>query len=118
MRNPFGGNAGSKKPKKVPAKTQVESMLEPELPKYVLGEIPHLVKEYDVIGFDVEHILANFNLNMMAKLVIAAHLRDLYENFNYPKDIFAIPFDDLEVEKSFDGAVIFDITKGTVVSLS
>jgi hypothetical protein len=115
MRNPYG--AGAKKKGKKAAEKEVE-IPDVVLPKYIPVEIPHLIKEYDVIGFDVEHILANFNLAMMGKLVIAAHLKDLYENFNYPKEIFAIPFDGIDFEKSFEGAVVFDITKATVVSLT
>ena len=71
--------------------------------------------EYDVVGFDADHCLVNYNRSNLTELVVECILNDLSERFAYPKVKF-----DFKSENDIImlNCVVWDIQHGTLLSLS
>jgi hypothetical protein len=56
-----------------------------------------LSKEYDAIGFDLDHSLVKYNVREFIKFLIKIELEDLHLNCGYPKEImdFNVDSDDI-----------------------
>ena len=49
--------------------------------------MPNLSKDYDAIGFDVDHCLVKYKIPSLYRLLIKTSLEDLHENEGYPEEI-------------------------------
>lgn len=50
-------------------------------------EKPNLCKDYDVLGFDVDHCLVKYNIRPLVQLMAKNMGEDLIELANFPEEI-------------------------------
>jgi hypothetical protein len=48
---------------------------------------PNLMKDYDCIGFDVDHCMVKYNVVDYIRHTFKVSLSILFNNFGYPKEI-------------------------------
>lgn len=91
-------------------------MLKPRF--YSDKQPPDLLKEYDVIGFAVDHCMVKFNVKEMHRLAVKAILTDLWENNHkdYPESVTYYNFN--EHGAMFLNNAVWDINTGCVLRLS
>ena len=75
---------------------------------------PCLHREYDVVGFDVDHCLVKYKLRPVAELIVRGMASDLHLKAGYPAQI-------LETDPSLLGLalnnVVWDIQRGNILKL-
>jgi hypothetical protein len=55
---------------------------------YFKGKMPpNLMKDYDCIGFDVDHCMVKYNVVDYIRHTFKVSLSILFNNFGYPKEI-------------------------------
>lgn len=93
-----------------------------QLPLGIVDDIKNLgvgtrtIKDYQVVGFDMDHTLARYKLPALYELLLDAFCQDLCDHRNYPKEIFPNPAD-----KSFElgmiGRTVADLKTGNLLKV-
>jgi hypothetical protein len=78
--------------------------------------MPDLVGDYDIIGFDLENTLIKFNNKELASLLIEGHLSELVESYGYPNEILSFDYDE-HLSLCMNNSV-WDIENGIVLKLA
>lgn len=75
------------------------------------------MKDYDVIGFDLDHTLVKYKVKHMMKHLIKNYIDDLrlMDPEKYPKQVLDFDFD-MGLKVAINN-VVWDINKGTIVKL-
>jgi hypothetical protein len=76
---------------------------------------PCLFKDYDVIGFSVDHCLVKYNMIETVKLAVSCILLDLHNHFKYPREVL-----DFDYDKNLNfyiTNVVWDLKHGTILKL-
>jgi hypothetical protein len=75
-----------------------------------------LIKDYDVIGFTVDHCFVKYNTKEITSHIIRAHMEELHESFEgYPDEIIEIETSEL-IKYHLNNAV-WDFDKGLILKL-
>jgi hypothetical protein len=77
---------------------------------------PSLQNDYDVIGFEVNHCIAKYNIIETTKLIVEVLLDELYNNLGYPSEILKFNYDkNISVAST---NLIWDIDYGTLLKIA
>ena len=88
-------------------------------PYFFLGKKqPDLLREYDVIGFDVNHCLVKYNEQKLIKQIVKGHLSELVECQLYPEQTTAYDYEkQLGFQNYWLSNAVWDIENGTILKL-
>ena len=78
-------------------------------------QMPNLMRDYDVIGFDVSHTFVKYNIDFFVRHIVEGFLKDLHENFGYPEDI--LDFNYSQNLGTCLNCAVWDIDNGTILKL-
>ena len=81
-----------------------------------LGTSTRTIKDYQVIGFDVDHTLGKYNLKNLHRLLQDVYLKALVETLKYPQEVFLDPEQE-EFEFSLINRTVVDLKTGNLVKL-
>jgi hypothetical protein len=56
-------------------------------------QMPDLVLDYDVIGFDADHSLVKYNVAEFAKLIARSFFEDMHNIYGYPEEILDFDYE-------------------------
>jgi HAD superfamily 5'-nucleotidase-like hydrolase len=93
-----------------------------QLPSDIADDIKNLgvgtrtIRDYQVVGFDMDHTLARYKLPALYELLLDAFCQELCEHRNYPKEIFPNP-DDKEFELGMIGRTVVDLKTGNLLKV-
>jgi hypothetical protein len=78
-------------------------------------EQPHLISEYDCVGFDVDHCLVKYKIPELALVAVKSYLKELCSAYGYPKEIMKFEKKDLKISHH---GVVWDIKNGTLLKMT
>lgn len=78
-------------------------------------EMPNLLKDYDVIGFDADHCVVKYEVKELVRFLVEEELKDFVE-MGYPEQITEFNLEE-EIEVCLNGS-IFDIENGLIIKLT
>ena len=79
-------------------------------------ERPDLLRESDAVGFAVDNCLVKYDFSKLARPTVNAYLKELHLAHGYPEEITHLK-ESANGFKSFTGPVVWDIPRGTLLSL-
>ena len=80
---------------------------------------PNLSKDYDVIGFDMDHCLIKYKLGPFYSLMCRIFIEELNENFGYPKEILEFDLSEYsdDIKLATNNSSIMDFDTGCIIKL-
>jgi len=80
---------------------------------------PNLSKDYDVIGFDMDHCVLKYKLGPFYSLMCRIFIEEMNENFGYPKEILEFDFTECsdDIKLATNNASIMDVDNGLIIKL-